>query len=108
MSLYIHLLPTASTTSTAQGSNRSSVSKHGSSGGGNNSAAAGTITSLAYFQLKIDKEVLNTSVLTIPFLKAPIVRTGSTTTTADAHAGNMHSVAMVETTLYRRNGKDSW
>jgi hypothetical protein len=64
--------------------------------------------SLCCFQ--IDKEALNTSVLTIPFLKHPFMRqpVAQTTTTADAHQGNMHSVAMVETTLYRRNGKESW
>jgi hypothetical protein len=49
-------------------------------------------------------------VLTIPFLKHPFTRqpVAQTTTTADAHQGNMHSVAMVETTLYHRNGKESW
>lgn len=93
--------------SAGQGSHRQSTSRASAS---NTGGGGGAIASLAWFILKIDKEVLNTSVLTIPFLKHPIVRTAvpHTTTTADAHAGNMHSVASVETTIYRRNGKESW
>ena len=72
-------------------------------------AAAGSVESIAWFQIRIDKQIINTSVLTIPFLKPPIVRMqpGQANTSAYAHAGNVHSVAAVETTIYRRNGKDS-
>lgn len=67
---------------------RTSVSRHSSSPSANTNA--GTVSSIAWFTLKIDKQVLNTSVLTIPFLKSPHIRSpvAHTITTADAHAGN--------------------
>jgi hypothetical protein len=101
---------TASFSGTGAGSGRNSTSRSGAASAEKNNTASGAINSIAWFQLKIDKEVLNTSVLTIPFLKPPIIRNpvAQTTTTADAHQGNMHSVAMVETTLFRRNGKEAW
>lgn len=106
---------TATTTTTASfssnsGGGRQSTSRGGAPAAEKNNSASGAVTTVAWFQLKIDKEALNTSVLTIPFLKPPIIRNpvAQTTTTADAHQGNMHSVAMVETTLYRRNGKEAW
>lgn len=97
----------SSRASQSQGSHRNSTTTGKSSG---DNSSSGGITSLAWFVLKIDKEALNTSVLTVPFLKPPFIRQvmTNTTTTADAHQGNMHSVATVETTLYRRNGKDKW
>ena len=66
---------------------RTSVSRHSSSSNAN--ANAGTVSNIAWFTLKIDKQALNTSVLTIPFLKAPHIRApvAHTITTADAHAG---------------------
>jgi hypothetical protein len=103
------------TTTTASLSSNSGMGRHSTSRGSTHAAeksntSSGTVTTVAWFQLKIDKEALNTSVLTIPFLKPPIIRNpvAQTTTKADAHQGNMHSVAMVETTLYRRNGKEAW
>jgi len=95
-------------TSSAAPGQRTSVSRHSSSSTANTNA--GTVSNIAWFTLKIDKQALNTSVLTIPFLKAPHIRApvAHTITTAEAHAGNMHSVAMVETTIYRRNGKAEW
>ncbi len=68
---------------------RTSVSRHSSSPSANSNA--GTVSNIAWFTLKIDKQALNTSVLTIPFLKAPHIRApvAQTITTADAHAGTL-------------------